>query len=242
VQVTPWGKDRYKGRVTKQQSAQPSDAVQAAPRSRMAAAERRVLILESALQIFAQRGYDGAKVADIASAAGVTKAVVYDHFSSKRDIHVELIRSETARVMEAASGAFEAATGEFAKLRAVTDALFAYAEKRPFVRLFLQPSGTSDPVIAKAQADAEWQATQVLAAMILVMRPAADPTRADMAAAVCRGGLNALAAWWEEHRAVSRAEVVDLAVGVLWSGLPSVPEHGPLLEKASKGPRRPHSH
>jgi AcrR family transcriptional regulator len=182
------------------------------------------LILDGALRLFAQSGFDGAKVADIAAAAGVSKSVVYDHFPSKRDIHVELIRSETERLMAAAGEAFAGAAGDLDRLRAVTEVLFHSVEERPFVRMFLQSTATADPVVAQAQADAERRATQVLAAMMLTIRPAAQPHRAEMAAAICRGGLNALAAWWEEHPNVPRTEIVDLAVAVLWSGLPSLPD------------------
>jgi AcrR family transcriptional regulator len=198
-----------------------------ASRSRLPAGERRAVILEAALQLFAERGYDGASVSDIADAAGITKAVVYDHFASKRDIHIELIRAETDRILTRSAQAFAAADGEYERLRAVTDVYFKNARERPFTRLFLAPAPAGDPEIGAAQLEAERRATLTLAALIMEMRPHADPPRAEMAAAMCRGALNALGAWWDEHPRVPRRQVVDLAVELLWNGLPAVPETAP---------------
>ena len=75
----------------------------AAARRRLPGHERRVLILEAALRTFAANGYDGAAMDEIASAAGISKAVVYDHVASKRDLYTQLlhaIRDEIERTVE----------------------------------------------------------------------------------------------------------------------------------------------
>ena len=43
-------------------------------------------ILEEALKLFAQRGYVGTSMSDIATALGVTKAALYKHYTSKQQI------------------------------------------------------------------------------------------------------------------------------------------------------------
>ena len=40
-------------------------------------------ILNSALTVFSQKGYDGALLRDISSSLGITKAALYKHFDSK---------------------------------------------------------------------------------------------------------------------------------------------------------------
>jgi len=59
--------------------------------SRMPAAERRRQLLDTALVVFAARGFHGASMNDVADAAGVTKPVLYQHFASKRQLFGELI-------------------------------------------------------------------------------------------------------------------------------------------------------
>ena len=51
------------------------------PRKRLTAEERRSAILDSALEVFAQRGYHSTSIDDIARAAGISKALIYVHAS-----------------------------------------------------------------------------------------------------------------------------------------------------------------
>lgn len=60
----------------------------------------RDLILESAAQVFCQKGYNGASMADIAKAVGLQKATLYHHFGSKQDILAELLDRAMAIVSE----------------------------------------------------------------------------------------------------------------------------------------------
>ena len=58
---------------------------------RLSAPARREHILHVALKVFANSGFHGASMNDIAEAAGVTKPVLYQHFDSKRDLYQALI-------------------------------------------------------------------------------------------------------------------------------------------------------
>ena len=58
---------------------------------RLSAPARREQILDVALEVFANAGFHGASMNDIAEAAGVTKPVLYQHFDSKRDLYQALI-------------------------------------------------------------------------------------------------------------------------------------------------------
>jgi len=53
--------------------------------------ETRSRILISALHVFSQTGYDGSGVAEICSAAGVSKGAFYHHFPSKQAVFLELL-------------------------------------------------------------------------------------------------------------------------------------------------------
>ncbi len=63
------------------------------PRKRLTLDQRRIKILAAATRIFAHKGYDGASMSGIATAAGVTKPVLYDHFASKDALFETLLRS-----------------------------------------------------------------------------------------------------------------------------------------------------
>jgi AcrR family transcriptional regulator len=53
------------------------------PRKRLTAGERRAAIQSSALEVFAERGYHTSSIDDIARTAGISKALIYEHFASK---------------------------------------------------------------------------------------------------------------------------------------------------------------
>ena len=59
--------------------------------TRLPAAERRSQLLDTAVEVFARDGFHATSMNDIAEAAGVTKPVLYQHFSSKRDLFIELL-------------------------------------------------------------------------------------------------------------------------------------------------------
>ena len=56
-------------------------------------ADRRREIVDAARRAFAERGYDGASMADIAATVGIVEGAVYKHFPSKRALLYESIRS-----------------------------------------------------------------------------------------------------------------------------------------------------
>lgn len=61
------------------------------------AAETRTRLLRAAADAFAEHGYDGTRVADIARAAGVSNGALYAHFGSKAELLVEALRKHGRR-------------------------------------------------------------------------------------------------------------------------------------------------
>ncbi|HZD65169.1 MAG TPA: TetR/AcrR family transcriptional regulator [Acidimicrobiales bacterium] len=53
--------------------------------------DRRAQLLDAAAELFAQRGYDQTRIADIATAAGVAKGLLYWYFSGKEALLAELV-------------------------------------------------------------------------------------------------------------------------------------------------------
>lgn len=59
--------------------------------TRLPAAQRREQLLDTAVQLFAEKGYAGATTAELAKAAGVTEPIIYRHFVSKKDLFIAVI-------------------------------------------------------------------------------------------------------------------------------------------------------
>ncbi|NUS03215.1 MAG: TetR/AcrR family transcriptional regulator [Nonomuraea sp.] len=61
------------------------------------AAETRERLLRAAAEVFAERGYDGTRVAHIAATAGVSNGALYAHFGSKAELLVAALRAHGRR-------------------------------------------------------------------------------------------------------------------------------------------------
>jgi AcrR family transcriptional regulator len=68
---------------------------------RLTAAARREQLLDVALEVFSRNGFHGTSMNEVAEAAGVTKPVLYQHFSSKRELYLALLHEQGARLLDA---------------------------------------------------------------------------------------------------------------------------------------------
>jgi AcrR family transcriptional regulator len=88
----------------------PDDPAAAELRQRLPAAERRNQLLDVALDRFAASGFHDTSMEDVADAAGVTKPVLYQHFSSKRTLFLELLETVGGELLRAVSDSAAAET------------------------------------------------------------------------------------------------------------------------------------
>ena len=111
-------------------------------------------ILSAALELFAQSGYLGASMSDIAKQLGLTKAALYRHFPSKQAIldqivsHMNQLDEQRARDYQmplardsGAAQAYLLAPAE--KIRTYTLAQFAHWTQEPFSAAFRRHFGVS---------------------------------------------------------------------------------------------------
>lgn len=88
--------------------------------------DTRQRILEVAAKLFAQHGYDGTSVRDIAKELGIANPSIYYHFKSKADLLVELL-AEPLRCVEVAVAEARALTGD-ARTRRIIEGLLESLE------------------------------------------------------------------------------------------------------------------
>jgi AcrR family transcriptional regulator len=105
---------------------------------RLPAAERRRQLLDEALEIFAARGFHATSMSDVAEAAGVTKPVLYQHFSSKRHLYLELLDDVGGRLQASILEATGTAAGPRQQVEAGFAAYFRHvsAHRSAFTLLF----------------------------------------------------------------------------------------------------------
>lgn len=67
-------------------------------RQRMTGKERREQLISIGRAVFAERGFDGASVEEIAARANVSKPVVYEHFGGKEGLYAVVIDREMVKL------------------------------------------------------------------------------------------------------------------------------------------------
>ena len=190
----------------------------------MPAAARREVIVGVATEVFAERGYDGASIDEIARRAGVSAPVVYDHFTSKQDLYERLLERTRDELLEMwREHLFSDEPAEVRIPRAI-EAWAAYVETHPYASRMYFREATGVPEVQAFHREVQAQARAALTA-ILAREPGAeglagsgDPLALEMAAEVIRSALTGLAIWWNDHPEVPRERIVATALNVIWFG------------------------
>ena len=193
-------------------------------RRRLSANERRSAILDAALEVFAGRGYHGSSIDEIATAAGVSKALIYEHFPSKRDLHLSLLALHIEEIFERlAESAATSEPGEI-RLRAGVDAFLEFVEERrdAFRMLFRD---AVEPDVAEMLVRVQQQVGAAVAGLIATEpRETRDEEEAEaeaieMLGQLLAGAVQSLALWWGEHPEVPRERLVGVVMDFAWLGL-----------------------
>ncbi|HKG36224.1 MAG TPA: TetR/AcrR family transcriptional regulator [Solirubrobacterales bacterium] len=197
---------------------------QAPPRRRMAAADRREAILAAALDAFATGGYHETSLEDVAERAGISKALIYEHFPSKRDLFGALLDTYVGELMHRVVGTITAAEPGEERLRAGIESFLAFVEERREAWRMLVRN-VSDPEIAAAL---ERLRHEVAGSITVLMAEEAPPElytgvgreqAITLVAEQIVGAVQALANWWDENREVPRERLLEIAMDFMWLGM-----------------------
>jgi AcrR family transcriptional regulator len=191
---------------------------------RLRAAERRAQLLGVARRLFARDGYRGASMESIAEAAGVTKPVLYQHFSSKRALYSALLASELARLTEELETAFGQAEGNEQRLRRGFGAYVDFVDRNEdtFRLLFTEALGLDADFQQQVTEFRHWVAERV--GVIIAAEAGLAVPRARALAAAIVGMAEGAAGWWlDERRPLAAGELADELTGLAWKGFARFP-------------------
>jgi AcrR family transcriptional regulator len=194
------------------------------PKKRMTAEARRELIEQAASELFAERGYHGASIDEIAHRSGVSPPVVYDHFDSKLALHRHLIDRHYAELRQVWRDNLPGDEPQQERIARSFDAWFAYIESHPFAARMLFRDTTGDPEVEAGRREVAAQSREAIRPLMGEepgtenIAGGADVESLDMAWEVVRAVLQGLALWWSEHPHVPRERIVATAMNSIWLG------------------------
>ena len=200
-------------------------AEEARPRgARMPRRERRVQLLESALEVFVAQGFHAAAMDDIAERAGVSKPVLYQHFPGKLDLYLALLDASCDAIIDNCRQALVATDDNKQRVAATIDAFYAYvAGDSGAFRLVFESDLTNEPAV-RAQVD---RVTTECADMIahVIHDDTGLPAEASRLLAVSLVGMAHVSArfWLAESGTISRDDAAALVAGLAWRGIRGYP-------------------
>ena len=117
---------------------------------RRTAQETKELILNTAIELFSKSGFDGLRVDDLASSAGVNKATIYYHFKDKSFIFDQILIDMTSKIQDEVNKRQENCKNVMQKLEAFIDALiYIIKNERMMAKILMQELGFSGKHLSK---------------------------------------------------------------------------------------------
>jgi AcrR family transcriptional regulator len=184
----------------------------------MSAGERRQQLLDVAGGLFAAHGYHGLSMEQLADAAGVSKPVLYQHFASKRDLYLALVREAVTEMESQVRKALEGTEDNKARVQGSIGAYFDFIGD-PRFQLLLNAELTDTAVRGEVEGAMLRVATVI--GTLIAEDAGLSFDEAQFLAAAVQGLATSGAQWWLEHPEVGKDEAVRLLSRLAWRGLGS---------------------
>lgn len=196
-------------------------------RRRLSSQARRSELLDAALREFGSRGYYLTQMEHVAATAGVSKALVYQHFPSKEELFAavteQVVEGFMCRLPEVLGNAGDALGAWRGAVRLLCDVVTERPEAWALVARHLD-----NPELGASLRGLRDQVTEVFAGVLAsyyspergsTASPEEVLEQARLTVPLVVGALQGLMSWWLDHPEVPRAKVEARAVDFGWLGL-----------------------
>lgn len=174
------------------------------PRRRLSGEARRAAILDAAEGVFGSAGYHEATTRDIAAAAGVSEALLYQHFDSKRRLFEAVIERAAADL----EGRLRQAAASAQPIDDAIDGYFAFVEDHSeLYRVFFRQALQADAAFADLYRALAERLLELCSGSLGEVAPEHRPVVAHALA----GMVTELGLWWVDEGRPARPRIVEHA-------------------------------
>ena len=187
-------------------------------RQRMTGKERREQLISIGRAVFAERGFDGASVEEIAARANVSKPVVYEHFGGKEGLYAVVIDREMVKLEAMITESLQHGRSRYRIEQAVL-ALLTYVEDETdgFLILVRDMQPGERRSYGTLLNDATTQVSHILGNAFT--RSGLNAEYANLYGQALVGMVSMTAQWWLDERTPPKEEVAAHIVNLCWNGL-----------------------
>lgn len=188
-------------------------------RARMTSAERREQLIEVSRALFAERGFEGASIEEIAARAEVSKPIVYEHFGGKEGLYAVVVDREVRQLLGMMRTSL---TGDHPRelLEQAAFALLDYIEQSSDgFRILVRdsPIGSASGSFVSIISDIATRVEDILAEEF--KNRGFDVSGAPMYSQMLVGMVGTTGQWWLDARQPDKEVVAAHLVNLAWHGL-----------------------
>jgi AcrR family transcriptional regulator len=204
-------------------------------RRRLPREQRRQTILRAAREELLARGYGELTMERVARSAGVSKALVYDHFAHRRELYLAVLADEQVRLVQRLAPALSAgdrAARVRSSVRAFLDLVAEYGDG--YAELFRNPVAHDPELAAELQRVRDGVADMV--AEVIARDVGLRPDQVKLPAYAVVGAMEAAADQLTRVPASRRPPtdaVADLLARLIWEGLSGLQDRAPARRAAT---------
>lgn len=196
----------------------------AAPRTRLSREARNAQVLDVAEALFAEHGFEGTSMEDIARAAGVTRPVVYAHYPNKDEIFLACVRRARAELeagIREPEIMIEAGASAEVVMERAGEVFFSLLERDPrrWMVLF-NPSIALSPTLSEQLTEMRTHTIARIAEMLRHFSAGDDGTNTAFAYAISGVG-EQLGRWWLANPDIPKTRVIGFYRDFITHGLNS---------------------
>ncbi|MEV0246098.1 helix-turn-helix domain-containing protein [Nocardia sp. NPDC050712] len=185
------------------------------PRRRLTPDDRRHQLVETGARLFADRAYDEVLMEDVAAAAGISRALLYRHFPSKRELFVAIYQQATEQLLVVTE--LDPGAPLPGQLNAALDAHLDYFEANAHSVLAANKVLATDPTVQSIITGE----LDVLRQRLLDVIGVEGPTRTTTSSVLMSWltFVRVLTVDWLEHGTMTREQLRDISAGALLGAL-----------------------
>src|ERR1700678_939831 len=186
----------------------------------MTGKERREQLLDIGRRLFAERGFEGTSIEEIAAQADVSKPVVYEHFGGKEGLYAVVVDREVERLLTMATTLLVEGGNTREKFEAAAVKLLQYiGDNADGFRILVRDSspGSSTGTYGTLLSDIAGQVEYILADYL--KSRGHDPKLAPLYAQMLVGMVAFAGQWWLDARKPKLEEVAASLIDLAWNGL-----------------------
>jgi AcrR family transcriptional regulator len=198
-----------------------ADETAGTPISRESA--RRTQLMVAGLEVFTEKGFHLASMDDIAKRAGVSKPILYQHFSSKEDFYLGVLDERVEVIVQQIADAIEGADGNRNRLEAAIACYFQLVDDADHgFRLIFESDFTMNHEVRARVEDVVAQVSRVVGTEVANQTGKSIGEANILAGGLCGMAQAAAWRWLRLGRPIGMEAAIAQTLDLAWNGLSSV--------------------